>query len=312
MGKSFLRISALAAFLVYSSNILFAADYANLFMAGQRTLDFYLERAACQNDQARFESLAEEGIAAALFDWEQGALDLKLCGFEEWKIQRETLERDLKAGAQDAYERWLLEKSSLEEEGVKKSALYAELQRAAENFCFTDADGNKSRVVSKENIYVAKAAWEEEAEKIVQKYLDENSREDEKAAFYFAEEKVCNALMNELLYDHSSLKKASDSQAALTIADKLASQIEGESERAVEGLFNSLETEAREADAGGVQADKAKENGWLLQFERELEIGLKKWEDAEVDFLTARSEWEKSAEALYSEDVKNWQDAYQE
>ena len=312
MGKSFLRISALAAFLVYSSNILFAADYANLFMAGQRTLDFYLERAACQNDQARFESLAEEGIAAALFDWEQGALDLKLCGFEEWKIQREALERDLKAGAQAAYERWLLEKNSLEEESVKKSALYAELQKAAENFCFADADGNKSRVVSKENIYGAKAAWEEEAEKIVQKYLDENSREDERAAFYFAEEKVCNALMNDLLYDHSSLKKASDSQAALTIADKLASQIEGESERAVEGLFNSLETEAREADAGGVQADKAKEDGWLLQFERELEIGLKKWEDAEVDFLTARSDWEKSAEALYSEDVKNWQDAYQE
>lgn len=311
--KNFLfRISALAAVLVYSANILFAADYAKTFMAGQRTLNLYLERAACQNDQAVFERMADEGIAAALFEWEQGALELKLLGFDEWTGLREALERDLESEAKAAYERWLLEKESLEIEGAKKSGLYEELQKAAKDFYFTDADGNASRIVSKENIYDAKAAWEKEAEKIVQKYLDENSREEERADLYFVEEKVCNALMNELLYDHSSLKKASDSQAALTIADKLASQIEGESGRAVERLFNSLETEAKEAGGGDVHRANEKDDGWLLQFERELEIGLQKWEDAEADFLSARSEWEKNAESLYSEDVKNWQDAYQE
>ena len=210
--KNFLfRIWALAAFLVYSANILFAADYAKTFMAGQRTLNLYLERAACQNDQAVFERMADEGIAAALFEWEQGALELKLLGFDEWTGLREALERDLESEAKAAYERWLLEKESLEIEGAKKSGLYEELQKAAKDFYFTDADGNASRIVSKENIYDAKAAWEKEAEKIVQKYLDENSREEERADLYFVEEKVCNALMNELLYDHSSLKKASDS-----------------------------------------------------------------------------------------------------
>lgn len=312
MKKTFFRFWAVLAFLVYSSNILFAADYAKSFMDGRRTLGAYLERAAEQSDKSRFERMAREGVEAALFEWERNTLDLKLFGLEEWEAQKNAFERDLGEEAQAACERWLLERMALDDAALKKSALYEELQKAAEDFFYTDQAGNKSRVVSKKNIKGAREQWEETAQKIVQKYFEDDCGEGDAAALCFAEQKICNALMNELLYDHSSLKKISDSQAAAVIADNLALQIEGESERAVARLFDSLETEAKDAGSQDVKASQENLDKWLGRFESELKAGLKKWEDAEIEFLTARSEWEMEAQSLYSDDVQKWQAAYQE
>ena len=142
--------------------------------------------------------------------------------------------------------------------------------------------------------------------------MDENSSDGQKIDFYFAEEKAGNDLMNQLLYDHDSLKAQSDARAAMTLADALAGQIELETRRSIEELFASMESEV---DGGGkddgVDVSSKGEN-WLMQFEREVQRGLQKWEDAETNFLTARVEWERSAEELYAKDSQKWQEAYNE
>ncbi|MBO4545960.1 MAG: hypothetical protein J5700_00130, partial [Treponema sp.] len=115
-----------------------------------------------------------------------------------------------------------------------------------------------------------------------------------------------------LFYDNNSHKKMRDSQAALFIADKLASQIENESGRAMDQLFNSLQSQTERADVNDVQAKKEAEQNWLARFENELNLGLKKWSDAEEEFLSARSEWEREAENVYLNDNQKWQEAYDE
>nr|MCR5045759.1 hypothetical protein [Treponema sp.] len=107
------------------------------------------------------------------------------------------------------------------------------------------------------------------------------------------------------------LKKISDSQAAFFVADKLASQIESECEGAIARLFNSLETQAEDVFADDVQKSTEKKDDWLFEFEREMRSGLEKWNQAEEDFLRARSEWESQAESLYAKDLQKWQEARQ-
>lgn len=308
--KNFLsRAAALLALAVYFPSVLQAADYSERFFSGQKTFESYLARAAEQSDQSRFERIAREGIGAAVFEWERDSLDLKLLGLDEWLLQREIFERRLGERADEALGIWLKDKRMSETQAVQKSALYAELQKAAEDFLFVDEDGSESKIVSNEKIVKAKEQWEVQAQKIVQKHLDEFSNEDD---FYFIESKVCNALMNSLLYDHASLKKISDSQAAAFLAETLAAQIEDESSRELSRLFNSLEKEVEQVPDGADCLSRGQSDAWLEQFERELQRGLERWNQAEEDFLAARSEWELQAERVYASDSQKWQDAYEQ
>ncbi|MBP5447825.1 MAG: hypothetical protein J6X95_07035, partial [Treponema sp.] len=85
-----------------------------------------------------------------------------------------------------------------------------------------------------------------------------------------------------------------------------------ESERSIERLFNSLQEQPGFVDQKDLQAKKEAEENWLSRFENELELGLKKWSDAEEEFLSARSDWEKEAENIYVNDNQKWQEAYDE
>ncbi len=312
MKNFFCRVAAFFALAGFVPNLAGASDFGAALREGRKSLDGYLERAMVQTERERFEKIAREGIAAAIFDWEQSAADLRLCDYEGWKAQRQAFEREAGEAADQAFERWLLDKKALADMAVKKSALYAELQEAAEKFFYSDESGGETRIVPKEKIQDAKSQWESLAVKIVQKHLDENSSDGQKIDFYFAEEKAGNDLMNRLLYDHDSLKAQSDARAAMTLADALAGQIELETRRSIEELFASMENEV---DGGGMDdgADvSSKGENWLAQFEREVQRGLQKWEDAETNFLTARVEWERSAEELYAKDSQKWQKAYNE
>ncbi len=144
MRKEFSSFAAIVTLLFYSSNILCASDFVQLFGAGQRTLNQYLERASSQTDQSRFERIVQEGIGAALFEWEQKALDLKLFGTEEWERQRLLFEGELKANAAESFEEWKEKKLSFDRQLINKSELYAELQKAAEDVYYLDGAGKKS------------------------------------------------------------------------------------------------------------------------------------------------------------------------
>ena len=311
--KNFLfRLAAAFALLFYSGNVLLAADYAQSLAAGQRVLDMYLERARVQTSRERFESLAEQGLSASICEWEQSALDLKLAGLEDWIFCKEEAESALKGRAQDVFSDWVAERKKSEAEEIQKSELYSELKKLANEFFFLDSSGTETRVVSKEEIGEAKKQFQQKAGEILKKYLAASDSESADAQAYLVELQVLNELTNALLYDHDSLKKMSDSQAALFIADKLADQIESESGRAMELLFNSLQSQVDFSSSDDVAAKKEAEENWLLRFENELNLGLKKWSDAEEEFLSARSEWEREAENIYLNDNQKWQEAYDE
>lgn len=306
------RLAALFALFCYCSGAAFASELPAAVNAGRRTFDSYLEKAKIQTDQSRFEKIAREGISAALFEWEKSAESLGLDGAEDWKAQKKVFERELGEEAEAVFKEWLLERKSREKNAVQKSALCEALQKAAAEFSFTDSDGKKTRVVPKEKIQEARAQWEAAAQEIVRAYLNENFTEAQKAEFWFAEEKAANDLMDQILYDHNSLKKMSAERAAFAVAQNLAWQVESESGAAVEKLFESLETQAARADADDVRLGQESKEKWLLQFEAELERGLQKWDRAEEDFLTARAEWEREAENLWANDSQKWQEAWNE
>ena len=312
MKSLFSRFAAFLALAVYFPNVISAADYAQSFLAGQRSLDLYLERARVQTSQERFEAFASEGIQAALVEWEQSALELKLAGVEDWALQRQRALEDYENRRQGIFCEWVMERKKSEEEDIKKSALFSELRALCDSFYYVEKGGKQTRIVSEENILDAKAQWEARAEEVLQKYLGRDSSERAELDAYLVEMQALNELTNKLLYDHDSLKKMSDSEAALFIADKLASQIEKDSQAAVESLFNSLQSQPDFAQVGDVQAKKEAEENWLARFESELNLGLKKWNDAEEEFLAARSEWEREAERVYLNDNQKWQEAYNE
>ena len=69
MKERILRLWAFLALLFYSANALSAVDYAQSLLAGQRTLDLYLERANVQTSQERFEELLSQGLDASICEW---------------------------------------------------------------------------------------------------------------------------------------------------------------------------------------------------------------------------------------------------
>lgn len=342
MKELFRRGAAFLMLAVYSLSIANAAQIAQDFKAQRKTLDTYLERAQVQGDREKFEKIAEQGIGAAIAEWEQDSLEKKIDGFDEWISQRNALAEDLESYKDESLAKWILKRQNEEREQIQRNALYKSLHAAALDFAFTKSDGSTTRVVSKDFIDEAKAQWSEISEAIVQEYLEAWNRENlsvdarelwglkiseaEKAAlvsganensatflqgeYLSIETAITNSLLNSLLYDQNSLKKLSDGEAASTIARQLAESIESQTSESMAHLFNGLETELESASADF--AGGAQEQEWLERFERELAAGLAKWDEAERGFLAARVEWEQSAENIFIDDNKKWTEAYNE
>ena len=327
---------------VYSLSIANAAQIAQDFQAQRKTLDSYLERAQVQSDRERFEKIAMQGIGAAVAEWEQDSLQMKIDDYDEWISQRDALTEALESYRDESFAKWVLKKQNEEREQIQRNALYKALQEAALSFAYTKADGSVSRVVSKDFIDEAKSQWSEISAAIVREYIEAWSEEkqsaDERELFglkisesektvlvleakesfisflqgeYISiETAITNSLVSALLYDQDSLKKLSDSEAAATIARELAESIESRTSESMAQLFNELETELEGASADFLSG--AKEQEWLAKFERELAAGLAKWQEAELSFLAARVEWEQNAESIFIGDNEKWMEAYNE
>ena len=327
---------------VYSLSIANAAQIAQDFQAQRKTLDAYLERALVQGDREKFEKIAAQGIGAAIAEWEQDSMEKKIEGHDEWISQRNAFSEDLESYKDESLAKWILKKQNEEQEEIQRNALYNDLHEAALAFAYTKSDGSKTRVVSKDFIDEAKAQWSEISMAIVQEYIEawngENMSADERELFglkiseaekaalvleakessitflqgeYISiETAITNSLVSALLYDQDSLKKLSDSEAASTIARKLAESIESQTSESMAHLFNEMETELEVASADSLSG--AKEQEWLGKFERELAAGLEKWNEAERSFLAARVEWEQNSENIFIDDNKKWTEAYNE
>ena len=78
MKELYCKLAAVLALAVYAPSVLLAGGWQDAARAGRESLGFYLERAMVQTDQSRFEKIAQEGIGAALFEWERASEETAL------------------------------------------------------------------------------------------------------------------------------------------------------------------------------------------------------------------------------------------
>ncbi|MDR1972753.1 MAG: hypothetical protein LBQ46_12635 [Treponema sp.] len=341
MNPKFSKIIALALIQCQLSMMLPAEELRTDLRRGMARLEHYLDRAAAERRAQDWDQLARSGLEAAMYEWESGALWLLERDEEAWREEREQAELSYRKETEAAYVRWASGRAYSERAAFEGSGLGAALRAAAADWSY----GDSGRIVNLADAGAARAAWEQVAGEIVDRYLagweeaqglvhaelesrfrDLGLSDEERQALILgvaAERRALvdreygrialaegNRLMAELLYDHGSMKKLAAAEAASVIARELAREAEAATEERAKELFTELDTmfSSEEEEEGiSLAADD-----WLNRFRGAFEEGLARWEEAELGFLAARAEWEHDAEDAYLAGEEAWNNAYRE
>jgi hypothetical protein len=340
MDSRFSKIIALVLIQCQFSMMLPAQELQTDLRRGMARLEHYLDRAAAERRTRDWEQLARTGLEAAMYEWESGALWLLEQNQETWQEERRRAELSYRKETEAAYVRWASERVYTERAGFEASELGALLRKTAAEWGY----GDSGRIVSQADASGARAAWEQVAGEIVDRYLaaweerqglayaeledrfreldlsDEERRDlirgvaEEYRAMVNREYGHIalaegNRLMAELLYDQGSTKKIAADEAAAVIARELSREAEAAAgERAAE-VFARLDAAFSAEEEAGIEFAAG---DWLTQFRSAFEEGLARWEEAELGFLAARAEWEHDAEDAYLAGEDSWNQAYLE
>jgi hypothetical protein len=342
MGGKVNRVVAIALILAQMTIALPGEEVFDK-QRGKARLERYLDRAAMERDAEKWERLAEAGYEAAMSEWESANLYLKEQGDEVWAREAEDAAAYYLLEKEKAYIRWAGERYYKEEEQIERSALAAELRAAAAEWNYDNGLGG-TRKVGLEEAGAAREQWEAAAWDIVEGYVESwearngalkdeiaarfseagisaeekeriygeisiNNREAMRAEYERIAAAEGNRLLMELLYDQLSMRQLSGAEAAEILARQMAEETEEATARATKELFERFERLSENVDGEGIEVE-AKE--WLEDFRRTFEAGLAKWERAEMEFLSARAEWEMEAENIYIESEESWIKAYGE
>jgi hypothetical protein len=338
MNPKLSKVIALVLVYCQVAAMLPALELRTDLQRGMTRLEHYLDRATAERRTQNWEQLAQSGLEAAMYEWESGALWLWEQDAEAWQKEREWAEANYRKEMELAYVRWASERVYTERSGLEGTGLEAALREAAELWSY------REQTVDPADAQSARAAWEQVAAEIVDRYL--NGWEEQQGAIYTElasrfrdlglsdEEKEAliretgetrrleigreynrialaegNRLMTELLYDQGSMKKLAANEAASVIARELAREAEEAADERTRELFNQLDTMISAEAQGDIELDA---EDWLNQFRRVFEEALARWEEAELGFLAARSEWEHDAEDAYLAGEEAWNQAYLE
>lgn len=339
--KKSLKITA--AFLIFAMcfNILPAQEIASSIHNSEAQLEYYLDRAMQERQNEKWESLVSEGLLAAMSIWENE--NIEALDSETYESEKQKAEEYLEDKINQKYTQWSLEKER-DRINMQASVLEQKLRAAALAFEYTDADGNKTRIVNIDDSEDARAQWNETAEKIIAEFtsqmesetaimvsdivnrnknIDLNDEETKKLVDEFVEsqkklisekylelsQKEENSLMNDVLYDHESLRKASDKEAASVIAKELAKETETTTDREMKELFDEFQEEIIKGELSDFDLQNS---DWFNKFEDALNQSLESWNNAELSFLQARSDWELNAKEVFIENEEVWQQAFKE
>ena len=308
--------------------------------AGMERLDRYLEKAARENDEQRWEELSAQGMAAALADWESVYVYEKEQG-EERQKEKDAFIKDAKKKTAQQYMEWLSERFFSTRLQMERSVFTQRLKEEAEKR-YTE-----KKVIKTEEAVAVRGEWQREIgsayiQEYLDKWADENGLyesvirdlageqnlailgEDAKRIIQdrrerFGEyvrkeyEKISeaeeNGLIGRLLYDTHSLKKLKEEEAAKAIADTLAFKAAKEANEGMDELFRKLDTQAEEGQTADVETESRR---WLESFRAEFEKALKLWDEAEKSFIVKRMEWEEEAQVQREKGEKAWFDAYEQ
>ncbi|MDR2376069.1 MAG: C40 family peptidase [Treponema sp.] len=340
MNSKLSKIIALVLVQCQLAAMLPAIELRTDLRQGMARLEHYLDKAAAERKVQNWEQLAQSGLEAAMYEWESGAVWLQEQDSETWRKEREWAETSYRKEMETAYVRWASERVYSERAGFEGSGLEKALQEAAELWNYE----NSGQIVNLADAGEVRAAWEQVAAEIVERYL--NGWEEQQGAVYIELESRFqdlglsdkeresliletaeirrievrreynrialaegNRFMTELLYDQGSMKKLAANEAASVIARELAREAEEATEERARELFNQLDTMISAEAQGDIELSA---EDWLNQFRAVFEEALARWEEAELGFLAARSEWEHDAEDAYLAGEESWNQAYLE
>ncbi|MBQ0002591.1 MAG: hypothetical protein KBT21_03550, partial [Treponema sp.] len=340
-SKKSLKVISICLIISMFFNILPAQEISNSIKNSEAKLEYYLDRAMQERQNEKWETLVEEGLLSAMMNWENENIEnLDSADYESEKQKAEEyFEKKISA----AYTKWSLtkEKDNLD---TQVSILEQRLREASLAFEYTEADGTKTRIVNIDDSEAARAQWNEVASKIISDFtaqleedtalmvsdivnrnntIDLSDEETRKIVEEFTENQKKaisekyrelsareeNSLMNVVLYDQESLRKASDKEAAMVIAKQLAKETESTTDLEMKNLFDQFQDEIIK---GELENFDLQNSDWYNRFETALNESLEIWDEAELRFLQARSDWELNAKEVFIDNEEVWQNAFKE
>lgn len=187
---------------------------------------------------------------------------------------------------------------------IHKSKLYEMLLDAKKKFAEEKMDCEDASEFEKE--------WKAEAERIISEYLESCGFTGDKtelvSEFSDMERKLYNEVLSEYLYDHSSMKKNADENAASVVTDRLIAEVESDTQNNLDVLFDRLN---KVSDYEETEL-KLEKDDWFESFQKYIDEGIEKWNEVETEFLEAKYAFESEAGEKYEQDIQKWADAYDE
>ncbi|MBQ5780389.1 MAG: hypothetical protein IIW10_00350, partial [Spirochaetaceae bacterium] len=313
------QVSAIIMLSIYSMGLIPAqVFYESVQDAAFRRMEAVLydefNRAAFATEEEFFSVVGAGVIEEALVFWEQDEVFAKE---EENVLSRE----EAKSRLEEAYGNFYLS------HGVNSS-----LARSAEEARGDFLTQLRRELASLESETESVDEFTEKADKVFA-YLAENCVLSRKKEIYqsdFSDERIFREALsaqshwedeirgelegiyrNELsifvankMYDTQSLRNEALENSATAIASQIAEETKQETTASMEQVFSDLEI-----SKSIVEGDEIAYS-WSDDFIAALEEANAKWDQAQVQLLQQRYEWENSAESMYFDGEEEWQKAY--
>ncbi|WP_407436687.1 hypothetical protein [Treponema sp.] len=193
---------------------------------------------------------------------------------------------------------------------VFKSTVYGILQKAKEEFLkkySQDLQTTEDVLLTGDDRI--KKEWCEYAEKLVRQMIESEGADFDEDVFYEMEKEVYNLMLNELLYDHKSLRKGADKDSASIVVSELINELESSSESNIDKMLDELRIKIQNVNAGEVNVEA---QNWLNDFNLKINAEIEKWDNAEKDFLARKFDFENTTYSDYLLQIEQWKKAYDE
>lgn len=193
---------------------------------------------------------------------------------------------------------------------VFKSTVYGILQKVKEEFLkkySQDLQTTEDVLLTGDDRI--KKEWCEYAEKLVRQMIESEGADFDEDVFYEMEKEVYNLMLNELLYDHKSLRKEADKDSASIVVSELINELESSSESNIDKMLDELRIKIQNVNAGEVNVEA---QNWLNDFNLKINAEIEKWDNAEKDFLARKFDFENTTYSDYLLQIEQWEKAYDE
>ena len=167
MQKGFDKYIATILIFLQIGMLLPAESFAELGRrAGMERLDRYLEKAARENDEQRWEELSAQGIAAAIADWESIYLYEKEQS-EERQKEKDAFIKDAKKKTAKQYMEWVSERFFSMRLQMERNAFTQRLKEEAEKRYA------EKKIIKSEEVAGVRDEWKRDVDSAyIQEYFD--------------------------------------------------------------------------------------------------------------------------------------------